>query len=497
MSDWAEHEMATSDLGDRRLERRMKKILEQLSNDPEASPNAALRGWAEVMGAYRFFDNDKASVEKILAPHGDATVERVKTFKRVLLLQDTTELDFTKKKKLKGMGPLGTIDRQGFFLHEHLVVNPERLMLGVWGAKLYARDEAEHGKRRNGSRKHKPIEEKESYRWLEGYRAACQLMERTPGTEVIACSDREGDVYEVFEEWQRRVADGEPAAQWLIRCNQNRRLDPENGSEAEEAAPDEESTQLQTIVERVEAGPVLGTITVNVKAKEQYKKVSGGSRVKKKRTARTATLEIRSTKVTPRPPFRKGRKLAKVSFGVVQAKEVAPPEGDDPIDWVLLTSLAVEGFQGAVEIIELYRVRWEIEVFHRMLKTGCKVEKLELKEDKRIKVAIALYLVVAWRVLYLMRLGRECPELPCDAIFEEDEWKALWFIEYGPEALKTPPPLRDFIRKVAKYGGFVGRKSDGEPGPQSIWQGLMRLKDFALFRQAFYRHQPSLRGSIG
>lgn len=491
MSEWVEQEMATADLGDRRLEKRMKKILDQFSEDPQASPNAALRGWGEAMGGYRFFDNAKASPEKILKAHGEATIARAKAFGRVLVLQDTTELDFTKKKKLQGKGPLSTTHRQGFFLHEHLVVSPERLLLGVWGAKIYARDKAEHGQSES-SRKNKPIEAKESYRWLEGYRAACALLERIPGTGVISCSDREGDIYEVFEEWQRLVTNEKPAADWLIRSQHNRRLATENLSVA-----DEELAPFKTIVEQVEASAVLGKITVDVKAREQNKKVSGGSRIKKKRLARVATLEVRSTKVTLRPPFRKERELEPVSFWVVQAKEASPPENDDPIEWILLTSIAAEGFQGAVEIVELYRARWEIEVFHRVLKSGCTVEELELKDDNRIKVAITLYLIVTWRVLYVMRLGRECPVLPCNLVFEEDEWKALYFVEYGPTALTTPPPLKDFIRTLAKHGGFNGRKSDGEPGPESISKGLMRLEGMVVFRQVLLTHQPSLRAVVG
>jgi hypothetical protein len=490
MEEWVEQETKTAVLGDQRLNQRMKMVLQRLSENPEASPHAAMRGWAEAEGAYRFFDNDKPSAEKILAPHGDATVERVKAFDRVLVLQDTTELDYTKKKRLKGKGPLSTVNRQGFFLHEHLVVTPERLVLGVWGAKIYARDEKEHGK--SSSRKQRPIEEKESYRWLEGYRAACDLMERAQDTEVISCSDREGDVYEVFQERQRRTDEGKSAAHWLIRKNQDRVLDGTGGS-----GVDNGFSEFRTIVERVGANPVLGTITVEVKAKEQLKKVKGGNRVKKKRAARVATLEVRSAQVTLRPPHRTGRKLDKVSFWVVQAKEVNPPKNDDPIEWVLMTSLKAAGFQRAVTIIELYRVRWEIEVFHRVLKTGCTVEQLELKDDERIKVALALYLIVAWRVLYVMRLGRECPDVPCNLIFEEDEWKALWFVEYGPKAMTAPPTLKEFIRILAKIGGFKGRKGDGEPGPQTIWQGLSCLRGMVLFRQAFLTNQPSLRDSIG
>ncbi len=142
-----------------------------------------------------------------------------------------------------------------------------------------------------------------------------------------------------------------------------------------------------------------------------------------------------------------------------------------------------------MEIVRLYAVRWEIECFHRVLKTGCKVEELQLKEDDRILPAIALYMVVAWRVMYVMKLGRECPDLPCNVVFEEDEWKSLYVIAHGPEALKKTPSLGEFINTVASFGGYLGRKCDGPPGAQAVWLGLRRVIDFALAWNKFREHQ--------
>ena len=387
------------------------------------------------------------------------------------------------KTALVGTGPLSTVARQGFFTHNYLVVTPERLPLGVWGTDIYARDEKEHGKAKE--RKNKPIEEKESYRWLEGYREACALAEAAPDTEVVSCSDREGDIYEVFTEWHQRLANGKKAAQWLIRCNQNRRL-----SQAKSDGDDPSVENYTKILERVGASVVLGTKTVSVTAKEQYKKDKEGNRKKINRSARTATLEVRATTVTLRPPFRKPHKLPKLSFQVVMCTEKDPPKNEEPIEWVLLTSLPASDFHVANEIIELYMARWEIEVFHRVLKTGCKVEELQLKNDARTKVAIALYMVVAWRILYVMKLGRECPDLPCDVVFEKDEWQSLYFICYGEKAMKKVPPLGEFVNKVAEFGGFLARNADGMPGPQAIWQGMARMRDFTLAWQIYVKGRP-------
>ncbi|MBW1894051.1 MAG: transposase [Deltaproteobacteria bacterium] len=173
MKAWIIKELATADLGDNRLQKRMELILERLTESPMESIKSAFKGWAEVIGAYRFLNNKKTDVEGILKPHQDATLERVKEFKRVLFVQDTTELDYTPKKSMEGTGPLSFLNRQGFLAHNQLVITPERLPLGLWGTQIYARDEAEHGK--SEKRKQKPIEEKESFRWLQGYQDACEL----------------------------------------------------------------------------------------------------------------------------------------------------------------------------------------------------------------------------------------------------------------------------------------------------------------------------------
>lgn len=199
-----------------------------------------------------------------------------------------------------------------------------------------------------------------------------------------------------------------------------------------------------------------------------------------KRSARVAIVEVRATTVTLHPPHRKGKKLPPVTFQVVMAAEKDPPPNQESIDWILMTSLKVTDFNSAVEIIELYRGRWEIEVFHRVLKTGCRVEDLQLKKDQRTKAAVALYMVVAWRVLFVMKLGRDCPDLPCDVVFDEDEWQSVWVICYGEKALAKKPSLGEFVIKVAELGGFLARRADGAPGPEAVWQGLTRVRYFSL-----------------
>lgn len=265
MSQTIAEELAFIDLGDARLNRRARQVLTRFLESPSLSPTAATHGWAETLGAYRLLDHPECTLEAILQAHQQPVLQRVRAHSRILLIQDTTELDYSSKKKQIGRGPLAAADRQGYFLHTQWAVSEDRLPLGSWGWQINARD-PEVGIA--PERKKKPIEEKESYRWLEGDRAACALAEQAPGVEVISCADREGDVYEVFAEWQQRLQDGLAAAEWLIRCNQNRALLPSDDELTAKAAP---------LIEEVRQTPAVGGVWFEIKTKEQFKKVKGNT----------------------------------------------------------------------------------------------------------------------------------------------------------------------------------------------------------------------------
>jgi hypothetical protein len=477
MNESIARELAAIDLGDVRLNRRAGQVLARLLESPSATPTAAMHGWAEMVGAYRLLDHPECTLEAILQAHRQPVLERVRTQSRVLLIQDTTELDYSSKKKQAGRGPLGEADRQGYFLHTQWAVSEHRLPLGSWDWQIHARD-PEVGIA--SERKKKPIEEKESYRWLEGYRHACALAEQAPGVEVISCADREGDVYEVFVEWQQRRQDSLPAAEWLIRCNQNRAI-----LQSDDAAVVRSALgPAASLIEEVRQTPAVGGVYFEISTKEQFKKIKG-TRRRSVRQGRRVRQEIRVHRVTLRPPHRAGHRLPEVSIWVVMATEVDPPPGQDPINWTLLTSKPVENLEQAVELIQWYQVRWEIEVFHRVLKSGCKVEELQFKKDTRIKPIIALYAIVAWRILYLTKLGRECPDLPCDVVFAEEEWKSICLIRRGPEGLLKKPSLQEMILLIASFGGHIGRRSDGPPGPEVMWRGMQCLRCFALAWRSF------------
>jgi hypothetical protein len=473
MSAWIEQEFGQVDLGDKRLERRLRRLVGRMWQSPQSSIAAACGGWNETMAAYRFFENGAVTVDPILRAHRGQVAARVKLARLVLHIQDTTELDYSDKKSLQGTGPLSEQSRQGFFAHSEYLVQGDGLPLGLWHTQIYARDPDEHGQAQQ--RKQLPIEAKESYRWLEAYRRACALKALSPHLRVISVGDRENDIYEVFEEYEQRRSLGQPVADWIIRSNQDRRLLPAEQTDAEE---------LLKVHSHIRQAPVLGTTKLHIRAKKQCKKVKGNRQVSF-RTARDAVLEIRACQVQLQPPFRPGNKLHPITLWVVMASEVNPPANEDPIEWILLTNLRVKTLNRALKVIQFYCRRWQIEIFHKILKSGCRVEKAQLKTAERLLPRIALQMVVAWRIHYVTLLGRACPDLPCSVLFESWEWKPVVVVLRGKGAEKKEPTLCEMIRLIGQLGGHLGRKSDGHPGPQAMWRGMERMHDFALLWRAW------------
>jgi hypothetical protein len=475
MSCWIEAEFAAVDLGDKRLNRRLWRVVKKMWQSPQGSTATACGSWKETMGAYRLFDNEAVTAEQILAPHREQVAARCRLAKVVLHIQDTSELDYSKKKSLEGTGPLSEENRQGFFAHNEYVVQEEGgLPLGLWHTDIHARDPEEHGESQR--RKQLPIQEKESFRWLEGYRRACALQEQCPEVQVISTSDRESDIYEIFAEYQQRRERNQVAADWIIRSNQDRALLPSGNTQA----PDPQRLKLHACIEQA---PVLGTTTLKIRAKKQLKKKKG-SRQLTDRKARKAVLEVRACEVQLKPPFRKGTKLAPITLRVVMAKEINPPAGEDPIEWILLTNLAVQNLDDALHLIALYCLRWQIEVFHKILKSGCRVEQAQFKTAERLRPWIALQMVLAWRIHHVTLAGRACPDLPCGILFDPCEWKSVVLVVRGEGAETTEPTLAEMINYVAQLGGYLNRKCDGPPGPQTIWRGMQRMRDFAILWQA-------------
>jgi hypothetical protein len=456
MGEGIAEELKGIDLGDKRLDQRGTGILETLGADPAASVNSACGGWGETMAAYRFFKNSAVEPDRILRPHLEATKRRMKEHPVVLIAQDTTELNFSAHPP-RDAGCLNKEERLGFYDHTHLALTPQRLSLGVVRSEQYSRTLESLGKTKE--RANLPIEEKESFRWLDGYRLASDLAGECPDTQVVSVADSEADIYDIFLE-----ADKHPTpADFVIRSKEARctlERDPDSGPNVYCKMRDE-----------VSASKVLTRRTVSLPRTP-------------KRKARDAKLEVRAACVTLKPPHARSG-LGAVTVNVVLVEEVDGPGDDTDVSWLLLTTLPIESVDEVLRVIDYYLARWIIEIYFRVLKTGCRVEDIQLETTSRVKNCLAFYKIIAWRVMQLTYLNRECPSLSCAALFDDCEWKSVWRVTTKRKLPKTPPPLSEFIPLLAQLGGYNNRPSEPPPGPQAIWVGIRRMTDFAIAWLAF------------
>ncbi|NCC41708.1 MAG: IS4 family transposase [Gammaproteobacteria bacterium] len=427
---WAEAEFQGLDLGDTRRERRAVQLIERLAERPTASIPEACRGWGETQAAYRFLGSEAYDWMDILEPHRRCTRTRMAAHPVVLCLQDTTELDFNGQ-GIAGLGPLSYEAQRGMYLHPTYAVSPAREPLGVLDAWMWARQPKGPDGTRAG--------EKESVRWLEGYARVAELAAELPATRLVYVADREADIRDLMV----RARDLGTPADWLVRAKHNRAL-PAGGK----------------LWPTVLAGAVLGEVRFALPAGRG-------------RTARAVRQDLYAQRVT----------LADGQGGTLEAtcviaREVDAPPGVKPIEWRLLTNRTVETLEAAAELIDWYRARWDIELLFLVLKEGCRVEALQLSTVERLERALALFLIVSWRIAQLMRLGRTLPDLDAELFFAPEEWQAAYILSEKPLP-KEPPCLNTVVRLIAGLGGFLGRKGDGEPGVKTIWLGLQRVADFA------------------
>ena len=463
VNTWVSQELQSFDAGDKRLLHRYEKVLSTVSAFPDKSIPSACNGWSETLAAYRFIDNPKVHPSKILSPHKHSTIERIKNESIVLIAQDTTEIDLTHRKDVDGAGFLSTESSKGFYIHPSIAFTPNGCCLGTVDLNLWVRKKL--GVR--DERKQKPITEKETYCWLKGYNVANEVAHQAPQTTVINVSDRGGDIYEVLAKQREQ----ENKAYWLIRCNQNRNLlNP----------PNEKTRKLK---DWISAQDVLGHIEFDVT--DAW--VNRNTKARHKRTARRVVQEVRFGKTTIAPPKRRNEISTTVDVYIVHCKEIQPPENEQPVEWYLITSYPLQSIEDAKNAIHWYLCRWQIEVFFKVLKTGCKVEELQFDTLRRTANSLALYMIVAWRVLYVMMMERNCPNISCEVVFETAEWQAIYATMDKKKPPEVAPTLTEMMERITALGGFLARKSDGCPGPKAIWQGMQRMRDFVIAWNAFQK----------
>ena len=450
-ADWAITEFGAADLGDKRRTDRLVALATVLAQRPSASLPAACDDPAMLKGAYRLLENPAIEPTALLASHVQATLERAQAVPLVLAVQDTTELDYTGHPATTGLGALGSGYGRGILVHSTLAITPDRLPLGLLAQQDWTRDPAETGKKHR--RKQRPIAQKESQKWLTSLGAVNGWAEECPQTQFVSVGDAEADIYDLF------CAPRAANVALLVRAAYDRLVAPE-------------ATEDRLLRGQLAAQPVDWTTTVAVPRK-------GGQ------PARTATVAVRWRAFTLQPPTNRAKEhLPPVTLWALWVREEAPPAGVEALDWLLWTSVPTADQAAAAERLTWYTCRWGVEVWHHVLKSGCALESRQLESVEALRRGLALYSVIAWRILYATVLARTAPELPCTVLLAVEEWQALYCaIHKTPTPPASPPTLHQAVRWLAQLGGFLGRTSDGEPGAQVLWRGFQRLPDLTLMFQ--------------
>lgn len=445
-ANWAEEEFGTVRLWDERLKQRLYTVAQDFYHRPQADIPEACGSKARTMGAYRLFQHSAVTMDILLTAHTEATVRRCQEHEVVLAPQDTTTLDYNTHLQTEGLGPTNGVGKGGWglLLHDTLAFTPEGTPLGVLDARCWAR------KRRKMDRKaeNQPIEQKESVKWLRSFQKVADVQRLCPETTFVSMGDRESDVYELFRE---AVSDPK-GPKLLVRSDRYRQRRVEE---------EEEEKYLWEFMARREAAAHL----------ELHLPRRGSS------SARDASLELRHALVELKPPRRCASEPS-IPLWAVYLGEPNPPEDvKHGVEWLLLTTAPVHTIEDAKERVEWYAGRWGIEVYHRTLKSGCRIRNRQLGTAGRLEACLGVDMAVAWRIYHLAWLGRETPEAPCTIFFSDLEWKTLCCLATRkPIPPPEPPTMTQAVRMVGQLGGHLGRKSDGPPGTQVLWRGLQRLE---------------------
>jgi len=389
--------------------------------------------------------------DAIVEGHARSVIAQITPGSLVLLIQDTTEISLTGLEAAHGLGTLDGTGQMGIKMHNVLMATPDGEPLAMLRERMWTRPPEEYGKHRQ--RKQRAAGEKESIRWEETQRHVEAML--PDGVRSVTVADREADIFSLFAQERR------PGSELLIRLCYNRRVAGES----------------KYIHETIDATPVLGDVTIAVPRGP-------------KRKERQARLRVRAATVEIIPPQHVNgkRTLTPVRAQIVLAEEHDGPENEPPIRWMLLTTMPVAGIDDAIRMITWYKRRWLIERFHFTLKSGCKVEELQLEHVDRLKRAIATYSLVALHILRLRYFSELHPDVSCETVLKPDEWKALYVLTTKSRTLPAlVPSIHEAVGWLARLGGFLARKGDGEPGVKTIWRGLRKLEPALIMYRALQR----------
>ncbi len=443
-ADWTEEEFGRVQFFDERLKQRLFTLAADFFAQPgELIPQASSGSAAKIKAAYRFFENSNVDMQTLLRPHIESTIERLRSHAVILAVQDSTTLTYTAHPP-EGAGPINNSQNSavGLMVHDTMAFTLDGTPLGLLDVQCWGRNPEQAGKRY--LRHQLPIDEKESIKWLVSYRAVAEVQKLCPDTMLVSIGDREADVYELFHEGTQDSR----GPRLLIRAERTRNR----------------KVEQEGLWSRMKAKPVAGLLNVAVARR--------GSRA-----ARTAKLEVRFASVVLSPPAKSA--LLPLSIWAIYAREIDhAPEVKEPIDWMLLSTVRTESFEDACQRLDWYGRRWGIEIYHRILKSGCRIEDRRLKDTDSLEPCLAIDLVIAWRVYWMTMVGREKPNTPSDEILNEEEWHVLSAWATG-KISHTAPSAQQAMRWIGKMGGWVSRGKQDNPGTTCMWRGLGRLPAMA------------------
>jgi hypothetical protein len=438
VDQWALNQFGDCELGDKRRAKRAVLYATQVASNPSGSTPQQTEDWNDCKAAYRLFDEADVTFEALATPHWRRTRQR--SAGHYLVLGDTTELDFGHHRQVTGVGPTGDGGGQGFLLHSALMVEAEgESIIGLAAQELFRRKQRPQGE----SRYQRTQRRRESEVWGRVIDQVGTPAEVVTLTHVL---DRGADNFEVFCHL-RKVR-----CQWVVRAAQlKRRIETPQGT----------TCQLQ---EYLASLPVSGTYELKLRATAQS-------------PARTAQVEVRNGKLMlplpqHRSPWLRKCGITSISMSVIEVREVNPPKGVKPLHWVLYTSHELSSFDDAWRVIEYYEKRWLIEEFHKALKTGCRVEERQYATGGRLAAVAGMLSVVAVRLLQLKAVARAEPDRAAAKVIPSIWLRAMEALRKRSLARCT---IREFYRHLAALGGFLGRKSDGEPGWITLWRGFDKL----------------------
>jgi hypothetical protein len=460
---WASEELADVDLGDKRLNARLIGICDRFSESPESPINQACKDWAETKAAYRFLQNENVEVCEVMEAHRLKTAERIKQYETVLAIQDTSYFIYTGHPETEGLGRISLkkgksvekIYSNGLIMHACLAVTTNGLPLGLLDQQICARQLRTEERIKEADVT--PIEDKESYRWLQALKNTKDI---TGDTQVVTVCDREADIYEFF------MLSDQIKSPVLVRAKCDRAVNkPSKCAEKD----------VVKLWDHMNKQSAAGTITVEIPSK---RKTPHG----KAQSARIATLTIKFGSFIFNPPRNnikhKTQELPDINMHAVYVYEANSPEGVEPVEWMLLTNLTVSNFAEACEKVRWYCLRWRIEMYFKILKSGFHVEECRLGHAERLTRYLTIMSIVAWRLFMITLIARTDPKISCTNLLADYEWKVLYLKVNKIKTLpKEVPTMGEVVIWIARLGGFLARKGDGHPGTITLWRGWKRLAD--------------------